>query len=321
MQMAYVSGLISCPNRWIETFFPRRAASVMSRDWATVSIPPVPQAPRSILDLVLDRVERQVRHELDDIARCPVLTGLLIVLLVESTNEFLEDCSHSVIVESRQLDDFLLCILVDRVGTEVDVRGGELVDDRPEDVCVHHCPDLVAELELVEDLLDVRRESVEIRLEVGLQCLLLPTAGEVLQQKRRRVAECLSRCVAEGGPLVVDLRSIQLFLHFQHGRFCLLEHHVEATDDCHRKDDVTIFSSYINIPKAIVSDSPDETDYRVVFLIVHCFFLHAHRSSAAAFLFYHYVLLAVLPALWPISCPSPRCFLPRRRNESSHRLR
>ena len=177
------------------------------------------------------------------------------------------------------------------------------------------------ELELVEDLLDVRRESVEVRLEVGFQCLLLSTAGEILQQERGRVAECLSRCVAEGRPLVVDLRSIQLFLHSQHGRFCLLEHYVEPANDCHRKDDVTIFSSYINIPKAIVSDSPNEADYQIVFLIVHCFFLRAvDYQRRHSFSIYH-VLLTVLPTLRPISCPSPHCFLPRHRNESSHRLR
>ena len=45
LQMAYVSALISWPKRWVETCLPRSAASCRRTSSATVSMPPVPQAP------------------------------------------------------------------------------------------------------------------------------------------------------------------------------------------------------------------------------------------------------------------------------------
>ena len=53
------------------------------------------------LDLVGDRQEDQVRHQLDGVARRPVLAGLLVVLLVEAADQLLEDRAHPVVVEAR----------------------------------------------------------------------------------------------------------------------------------------------------------------------------------------------------------------------------
>ena len=52
------------------------------------------------LDLVGDRQEDQVRHQLDGVARRPVLAGLLVVLLVEAADQLLEDRAHGVVVEA-----------------------------------------------------------------------------------------------------------------------------------------------------------------------------------------------------------------------------
>ena len=58
---------------------------------------------RARLDLVGDRQEDQLRHELDGIARRPVLARLLVVLLVEAADQFLEDRAHRMVVEARML--------------------------------------------------------------------------------------------------------------------------------------------------------------------------------------------------------------------------
>ena len=55
------------------------------------------------LDLVGDRQEDQLRHQLDGVARRPVLAGFLVVLLVEAADQFLEDRAHRVVVEARVL--------------------------------------------------------------------------------------------------------------------------------------------------------------------------------------------------------------------------
>ena len=52
--------------------------------------------------------------------------------------------------------------------------------------------DLVAELEVVEDVLHVGREAVEVGLEVGLELLLAGAGLEVAQRELRGVVERLA---------------------------------------------------------------------------------------------------------------------------------
>ena len=54
------------------------------------------------LNLVRDRHENQVRHQFHHVTRSEVLSGLLVVLFVEPPDQFLENCSHGVVVETRQ---------------------------------------------------------------------------------------------------------------------------------------------------------------------------------------------------------------------------
>ena len=61
-------------------------------------------------------------------------------------------------------------------GTEVDVGSRELLDQRAEGVGLRKARDLVAELEVVEDVLHIRGEAIEVGLEVRLE-LLLAGAG------------------------------------------------------------------------------------------------------------------------------------------------
>jgi len=61
----------------------------------------------------------------------------------------------------------------------------KLFEQETEDVGLHERGDLVAELELVQQLLNVRREAVEIRLEVGLQLLTTGAGREIAQAELR----------------------------------------------------------------------------------------------------------------------------------------
>ncbi len=74
----------------------------------------------------------------------------------------------------------------------------------PEDVGFDQRGDLVAELELVQDLLHVGREAIQVGFEVGLE-LLLPGAGaQVAQGERGGIVEGLTGSLAQGGVLVGD---------------------------------------------------------------------------------------------------------------------
>ena len=134
--------------------------------------------------------EDQLGHQLDGVARRPVLAGLLVVLLVEAADQLLEDRAHRMVVEARQLHRAVA--VQDRVRAEVDRRVEELLDQRAERVGLREPRDLVAELEVLEDVLHVRREAVEVGLEVGLELLLACPGSQVAQRELRGVVEGLA---------------------------------------------------------------------------------------------------------------------------------
>ena len=117
------------------------------------------------IDPVGDGQQDQLCHQRHGIARSPVLAGLLVVLLVEAADQFLEDRAHRVVIQAGVLDRPLA--MQNRVGTQVHVRREEHLDQRAQGIGLRQARDLVPKLELLQDVLDVRREAVEVRLEVG----------------------------------------------------------------------------------------------------------------------------------------------------------
>ena len=57
---------------------------------------------RAGLNLVGDRQKDELGHQLDSIARRPVLARLFVVLLVEAPHQLLKDRAHAVVVETGQ---------------------------------------------------------------------------------------------------------------------------------------------------------------------------------------------------------------------------
>ena len=81
--------------------------------------------------------------------------------------------AHRVVVEARLLTDPSPL----RTGSGLRLIGIEkFLDQGAKRVCLGEPRDLVAELEIVEDVLDVRREAIQISLEVGLELLLAGAA-------------------------------------------------------------------------------------------------------------------------------------------------
>ena len=224
---------------------------------------------RGVLYLVGNGQKHKVSHEFDNVARRPVFTGFFIVLFVELANQFLKNRSHTVIVKPGMLENGLFGVLVNRIRTQVDIRRSELLDDRTKDIRVHHRVDLVAELELFQYHLDIRRKTIKVSNEVCFERLCLCAAGQILQKERRRIAKCLSRCIAQRRPLIAYLGGVKMLLHCQHCGFCYFQHGVQTTDDRHRKDYVAILAAHINIAQAVIRNSPNKTYYLIVYLIIH----------------------------------------------------
>ena len=160
-------------------------------------------------------------------------------------------------------------MVVEPLGTEVDVRRQELLDQRAEGVSLGEARNLVAELEVVEDVLHVRREAVQIRLEVGLELLLAGAGLEVAQRELGRVVERLSGRLPKGLILVGNLGRVERLLHLEHSLFGRLEDGVEPAQNGHRQDDVPILSTNVQVSKDIVGDAPDEVGDLVQLTLFH----------------------------------------------------
>ena len=157
----------------------------------------------------------------------------------------------------------------------------ELVDQRADGVGLRQRRELVAELEVVEDVLDVGREAVEIVLEVGEQLLLAAAGLQVAQRELRGVVEGLSGGVAERGPLLGDARLVEHLLGVEHRLLRRLEHRVHAPDDAHRQDHIGILAALEEIAQDIVGDAPDERNDFVMGSLIHALILRPSKPRAS----------------------------------------
>ena len=139
---------------------------------------------RGIFYLVCNRNEDKIRHEFNDIPRRPVLSSFLVVVFVEAPDQLLKYCTHAMIVQGWMLENLFILILVNRIWRQVYIRGDELLDYSTKNVSIDHCGYLAAELELLQDVLDIRGEPIKISFEISFQRLLLRSAGKILQKKR-----------------------------------------------------------------------------------------------------------------------------------------
>ena len=144
-----------------------------------------------------------------------------------------------------------------RYRAQVNVGRGELLDQRAQGIGLGEARDLVAELEVLEDVLHVGREPVEVVLEVGSELLAACPGAEVVEGELRRVVERLAGRLPERSLLLDDAQLVEPSLHVEDGLLGGLEHRVEAPQDGHGQDDVAVLAADVDIAEDIVRDAPD----------------------------------------------------------------
>ena len=87
-----------------------------------------------------------------------MFTSFLVVFLIEPTHQFLKDGAHAVVV--------------DAVGGEVDLGIEELADQGAQSVGFGESGQLVAELEVIDDVLNVGGKAVQVVFEISEKLLL-----------------------------------------------------------------------------------------------------------------------------------------------------
>ena len=159
-------------------------ASRVSVSSATVSIPPVPH--RAVIDQVGGGPDLIGNRQEDKAAmscttsrgvKCSPASSLFSSL--NRPDELFENGTHAVVVEALQTHGAVSVQNGPRA--EVDRLVEELLQQEPQRMRLDQPGNLVAELELLQDLLDVGREAVEVGLEVGPEPLLLADRGQVTE--------------------------------------------------------------------------------------------------------------------------------------------
>jgi hypothetical protein len=196
-----------------------------------------------------------------------VLAGFLVVLLVEAPHQLLEDGTHAVVVQARVLHRAVA--VENRLGAQVDVRRQELLDQGAEGVGLGQPRDLVAELEVVEDLLDIGREAVEVGHEIGPELLLAGARAQVAQGKLGGVVEGLTGGLAQGLVLLDDTGTVERGPHVEDGLLGRLQHRVQAAQYGHGEDHVPVLAADVDVAEHVVGDAPDEVGDPVELRLFH----------------------------------------------------
>ncbi len=100
-----------------------------------------------------------------------MLTSLFVIVLVKLADQLLKNRPHGVVIHGREPDRTI--VVEHRVGAQIDVRVEELLNQGAECISLGQCGDLVAELEVFQDVLDVLRKTIQVVLEVLAELLLV----------------------------------------------------------------------------------------------------------------------------------------------------
>ena len=147
--------------------------------------------------------------------------------------------------------------LFHRIGAQVDVGRRQLLDQRTQGVGPGEPRNLVAELEVLKDILHIGREPLQVGLEIGGELLAAGASLQVAQGEPGGVVEGLSRCLTQSRILFDHPDPVQRGFHVQHGLLAVFQHRIQPPQDGHRKDDVTVFATNVKVAEDIVSDAPN----------------------------------------------------------------
>ena len=103
-------------------------------------------------DFVGHGQEHEIGHQPHGITGGPVLARFFVVVLVEAADEFFEHRAHGMVIEAGHFTD--------RKWADVDVLIEELLDEHAERVGFGEAWDLIAKLEVGQDVLHIGREAV-----------------------------------------------------------------------------------------------------------------------------------------------------------------
>ena len=129
--------------------------------------------------------------------------------------------------------------------------------------------DLVAELEVFEDVLHVGREPVEVCLEVRGELLAVGAGAQVAEGEPGDVVERLPRRLTQGGVLLDHAGVVEGGLHVEDRLLAALQHRVEAAQHGHGQDHVAVLAAHVEVAQDVVGNAPDVVRDPVQVAVAH----------------------------------------------------
>ena len=160
-----------------------------------------------------------------------------------------------MVVERRK--DFVTILIDNGVDGEVYIGVGEFGDKRTEAVGLGEVVDLLAQVELVDNVENILAVTVQVVNHVRFEPCGVGFVEKRLQGKLRGIIE---RITAFGTKYRVlageDAELVKLLLLFKYLFFCGFEQNVNPAKDHHRHYDVLILAFLESMYKNIVGDVP-----------------------------------------------------------------
>ena len=191
-------------------------------------------------NIVTTFCQKDVHHGLDDVTARVVVTRFCIFR--ESTNQVFENISHLDIVD----------------GLGVQIQLGKLLDDSKETVMLVHLVYLLLEIKTSriahDDFLHIRRECVQVTLEVGSD--VLGIIQQLCQVKFAGIVELEPRNLAHGlvGVILVLLELLDNLI------LGCSQRTLKSADNHHRDNHVFVLVALVRPTKGIC-DTPDEVHF------------------------------------------------------------
>ena len=188
-------------------------------------------------NIVTALADKDSNKALDNVTTCVKLTGVYI--LIELANQMLEDIAHLDAV----------------VGLWVQIQVGKCLHHAEQTAVLIHLVDMAVHFKAIEDFLHFGGETLNVHFEIGFDVVRL--VAQFFQRVGRGVIELIA------GNAVHCLRRIVRILgeHIGDGLFGRLQGTLQAAQNRHRDNDITIFIRHIGAAQ-FVGDAPDKVYFR-----------------------------------------------------------
>ena len=146
----------------------------------------------------------------------------------------------------------------DRIGREVDFWIQELLDQSAKPIGFGKLGQIIAKFEVTQNVLYVRRESVQVILKVLQKLLLTGPRAQIAEAKTRCVVKRLSRSPAQRLTLFSDSGVVKHFIDVEDGLLSRFKHGIQPPQHAHREDHVAVFAGIEYVAQYVVRYVPDK---------------------------------------------------------------